>query len=116
MISTIPIKTKKEKCIGCNKCIRECPILGANISFVDENNENKVVVDKEKCISCGKCIKVCQHNVRYFEDDTERFFDDLNSGKSISIITAPAIRANFPDYKRLLGYLKHLNANVIYDV
>jgi Methyl-accepting chemotaxis protein len=116
MNSTSPIKTEKEKCTGCNKCIRECPILGANISFIDENNESKVVVHEEKCISCGKCIEVCQHNARYFEDDTYRFFHDLNSGKDISIVTAPAIRANFSDYKRLLGYLKHLGVNVIYDV
>jgi len=116
MNSISPIKTRREKCIGCNKCIRQCPIFGANISFLDENNKNKVVVDEEKCIGCGKCIEVCQHNARYFEDDTERFFDDLNSGKSISIIAAPAIRANFPDYKRLLGYLKHLGVKVIYDV
>ena len=26
------IITIKEKCIGCNKCIRVCPIHGANIS------------------------------------------------------------------------------------
>lgn len=116
MSSISPIRTKKEKCTGCNKCIRECPILGANISFIDENNESKVVVDEEKCISCGKCIEVCQHKARYFEDDTERFFADLNNGKPISVIVAPAIRANFWDYKRILGYLKNLKVNVIYDV
>lgn len=116
MSSISPIKTEKEKCTGCNKCIRECPILGANISFVDENNESKVVVDEEKCISCGRCIEVCQHKARYFEDDTIRFFNDLNAGKPISVITAPSIRANFLDYKKILGYLKHLGVNVIYDV
>lgn len=116
MSSISPIKTEKEKCTGCNKCIRECPILGANISFVDENNESKVVVDEEKCISCGRCIEVCQHKARYFEDDTIRFFNDLNAGKPISIITAPSIRANFLDYKKILGYLKHLGVNVVYDV
>ncbi|WML34522.1 4Fe-4S binding protein [Clostridium sp. OS1-26] len=31
MNSVSPIKTVKEKCTGCNKCIRACPILGANI-------------------------------------------------------------------------------------
>ncbi|WML34521.1 [Fe-Fe] hydrogenase large subunit C-terminal domain-containing protein [Clostridium sp. OS1-26] len=81
-----------------------------------ENKENRVVIDEERCIGCGKCIEVCQHDARYFEDDTERFFKDLASGKSISIIAAPAIRANFSDYKRLFGYLKHLGAKVIYDV
>lgn len=116
MISKSPIKNIKENCTGCNKCIRECPIFGANISFVNENNENRVVIDNEKCISCGKCIEVCEHNARYFEDDTERFFQDLKAGKSITIIAAPAIRVNFPNFKRLFGYLKHLGAKIIYDV
>ncbi|MBI6871816.1 [Fe-Fe] hydrogenase large subunit C-terminal domain-containing protein [Clostridium aciditolerans] len=116
MNSVSPIKTVKEKCTGCNKCIRECPILGVNICFLGENKENKVVIDGERCIGCGKCIEVCQHGARYFEDDTERFFKDLANGKAISIIAAPAIRANFSDYKRLFGYLKHLGAKIIYDV
>lgn len=116
MNSVSPIKTIKEKCTGCNKCIRECPILGANICFLGENKENRVVIDGERCIGCGKCIEVCQHGARYFEDDTERFFKDLAGGKAISIVAAPAIRANFFDYKRLFGYLKHLGAKIIYDV
>lgn len=111
-----PIRTIREKCTGCNKCIRECPIFGANISFLDENMKTKVVVDKEKCISCGKCIGVCKHNARYFEDDTERFFGDLANGKAITIIATPAIRVNFPNYKRFFGYLKHLGAKIMYDV
>ena len=61
-------------------------------------------------------LEVCTHNARYFDDDTKRFFKDLKNRKSINIIAAPAIRVNFPNYKKLFGYLKHLGANIIYDV
>ncbi|MFD3157723.1 [Fe-Fe] hydrogenase large subunit C-terminal domain-containing protein [Haloimpatiens sp. FM7330] len=116
MISKSFIKTIEEKCTGCNKCIRECPVFGANVSYIDKNNNKKVLINEDRCIECGKCIKICEHGARDFEDDTERFFEDLKKGKSISIIAAPSIRVNFPQYKRLFGYLKHLGANIIYDV
>ena len=116
MSSKTPIKTIEKKCTGCNKCIRECPVFEANVSFLDENKNNKVVINPEKCISCGRCIEVCEHEARCFEDDTAKFFQDLKSGKSISIIAAPSIIVNFPQYKKIFGYLKSLGANVIYDV
>ena len=57
MTNKSPIKNIRENCTGCNKCIRECPIFGATFSFLNENKQNKVVVDNEKCISCGRCIR-----------------------------------------------------------
>lgn len=109
------IFTIKENCVGCNQCIRSCPIIDANIAYVSSDG-NKVRVNAEKCIHCGKCIDVCEHKARDFVDDTERFFDDLKKGKSISILAAPAIRVNFKKYKKLFGYLKSLGAKVFYDV
>lgn len=110
-----PIITLKEKCTGCNKCIRVCPILGANISII-ENKESKVYIDEERCISCGKCIEVCEHGARDFNDSTIDFFEDLKQGKKITVIAAPAIKVNIKDYKRLFGYLKSLGVSIIYDV
>ncbi len=110
-----PIITLKEKCTGCNKCIRVCPIAGANISVI-ENKENKVHIDEERCISCGKCIEVCEHKARDFNDSTIEFFEDLKRGKKIAVIAAPAITVNIKDYKRLFGYLKSLGVSIIYDV
>jgi Na+-translocating ferredoxin:NAD+ oxidoreductase RNF subunit RnfB len=105
----------EEKCQGCNKCIRNCPVIGANIAYM-VGDESKVKVNEEKCIRCGKCIEVCDHNARSYMDSTERFFRDLGAGKSISIIAAPSAAVNFKEYKRLFGYLKSLGVNVIYDV
>jgi iron only hydrogenase large subunit-like protein len=106
---------EEEKCVGCNKCIRNCPVFGANVAYILEG-KNKVKIDIEKCIHCGECIKVCDHDARKYNDDTQVFFEDLKNGKEISLIAAPAIRANFENYKKLFGYFKSLGVKVIYDV
>lgn len=101
-----------DNCIGCNKCIRSCPTLMANIS---ENG--KINIDNDMCIECGACFDNCQHNARDYEDDTEKFLADLKAGKRYSIIVAPAFIANYPnDYKKIFGYLKSLGVEHIYSV
>ncbi len=106
--------TREELCAGCNKCIAKCPTK-ANIAY-QVAGENKVKVDQKRCIHCGECLEVCDHEARDFADDTQLFFEDLKRGTSISLIAAPAIRFNFTNYKRLLGYLKSLGVRLIYDV
>ncbi|TGE31661.1 EAL domain-containing protein [Desulfosporosinus sp. Sb-LF] len=106
--------TNKKLCVGCNKCIAKCPVK-ANVAFLYKG-ENRVKIDHLKCIHCGACIDVCDHNARDFTDDTERFFANLTRGIGISVIAAPSIRFNFPNYKRLFGYLKSLGVTLIYDV
>jgi len=109
------ILTDENKCEGCNKCIRHCPV-NANIAYLDKENKVKVKVNNEWCIHCGKCIEVCDHQAREFVDDTERFFSDLVNGAKITIIAAPAVRSNFSNYKKMFSYLKSLGVNAIFDV
>ena len=109
------IGLREENCVGCNKCIRVCPVLTANKAYM-KDGVVKVHVNQEDCIRCGRCLDACDHSARYYTDDTERFFDDLNKGKKISIITAPALKVNIPEYKRLFSYLKIAGAQMIYDV
>ncbi len=109
------VYTVGEKCVGCNKCIRVCPVDGANISRV-ENGENRVTVDQAKCIRCGACLAACTHGARQYRDDAEKFFSDLARGEKISVVAAPASRVNFPNYENLLGYLKSIGVNLVYDV
>lgn len=109
------IETFEEKCTGCNKCIRSCPIEGANLSIM-ENGRNIVEINEGRCISCGKCIEVCDHGARDFNDDTLELFAALKSKKKITLVVAPAIRVNIPNYKRLFGYFKSIGVSVIYDV
>ena len=101
-----------EKCISCNKCIRSCPVLTANMS-----RGSSIDVSDEACIKCGACFKACQHSARDYEDDTEQFLADLKAGRRISILVAPAFVANYPDdYKKIYGYLKSLGVVDIYSV
>ena len=110
------IKSKNELCTGCNRCVRECPMETVNITYQDEAGNIKVKIDHDKCIGCGRCVSACKHEARYYADDIERFFDDLSKGVPISLIAAPSIRTNIPEYKKLFTYLKRLGINKIYDV
>ena len=101
-----------ENCISCNKCIRSCPVLTANVS-----RGSSIDVNDEACIKCGACFKACQHSARDYEDDTEQFLADLKAGKKISILVAPAFVANYPnDYKQIYGYLKALGVVDIFNI
>ena len=105
-----------DNCIGCNKCIRECSCMGACISS-EENGKSKIVVDPDRCIACGACMDACEHNAREFNDDTERFFADLQRGEKISILLAPAFKANYiNEYESVLGGLKQCGVNRIISI
>lgn len=105
-----------EKCVGCHKCISVCPVLTANHA-VEENGQNKIMVDGKQCIACGACFDACAHQARSYRDDTERFFEDLKNGEKISLLLAPAFLANYPkEYAAVLGGLKKLGVNRIISI
>ncbi len=105
-----------ENCIGCNKCIKVCSAIGACVSR-EEEGRARIVVDGNKCVACGSCIDVCVHGAREFLDDTERFIKDLLNGEEISLLLAPAFKANYPDeYESVLGGLKQLGVKRIISV
>ena len=109
------ITSDKTKCVGCNRCIRVCPIEGANNVFM-EDGQIKVSVNHDKCIACASCIEACRHEVRDYEDDTENFINDLKRGESISLFAAPANRINGENGGRLLAWLRKIGVKKIYDV
>jgi len=110
------IITDLDKCVGCNRCVRSCPISEANITTEDSDGKILVEIDNNKCIACGSCIDACHHGSRIYEDDTARFFDDLKRGVAISMFAAPAAKSNFDDFGRLLSWLRNQGVRKIYDV
>ena len=101
-------------CVGCNLCILSCPCSEANVAHIAEGSKS-VRVDDAKCITCGECLRTCTHEARDYTDDTDLFHDDISAWDGVSLIVAPAIRSNVPDWPKLLGCLKALGVKIIYD-
>lgn len=106
-----------DKCVGCNACVRACPVGDANIARMDENGKLKITIDDEKCIKCGACIRACSHGARSYVDDTDQFLEDLNRGQEIALIAAPSIKIAFDgNWRHALQWLHDHGAKKIYDV
>jgi len=86
----------------------------ANITY-EQDKQLKVKVNSERCIACGACIWTCRHDVRAYEDDTERFLNDLRNGVPISMFAAPAFRVGTIDGSQILMWLRKLGVRKIYD-
>ncbi|SHE96587.1 [Fe-Fe] hydrogenase large subunit C-terminal domain-containing protein [Caloramator proteoclasticus] len=60
-----------EKCIGCTKCMMNCPVEAIRVKG------GKAVIYNEKCIDCGECIKVCPYgahiSIKNSLDDIQRY-------------------------------------------
>jgi methyl-accepting chemotaxis protein/ferredoxin len=92
--------------------------MGACVSGEpDANGVSQIHVDPTKCIACGACFDACEHDAREYNDDTERFFEDLKKGEKISILIAPAFLADYPrEYESALGGLKKMGVNRMISV
>lgn len=106
-----------DKCVGCNACVRTCPVDEANIARTDENGRLIIGIDENKCIKCGACIRACSHHARTFGDDIDEFFKDLKSGREIVLVAAPSIKIGFDgNWRHALQWLRNQGIKKIYDV
>ncbi len=114
-MSVICVET--EKCVGCNACVRACPVEDANIARMNDDGRLIITIDDDRCIKCGACIAACSHGARGFNDDIDRFLKDLKSGQEIAIIAAPAIKIAFDgNWRHALQWLRNQGVKAIYDV
>ncbi|MCI8564449.1 MAG: 4Fe-4S binding protein [Lachnospiraceae bacterium] len=110
------IGLKEEKCVGCNACVKVCPAGDANIAHTDAEGNLRIQIDNGKCIKCGACIKACSHDARYFEDDIDQFLKDLQEGKEVAVLAAPAIKIAFDgNWRHVLQWLRNKGVKAIYD-
>jgi signal transduction histidine kinase/CheY-like chemotaxis protein/NAD-dependent dihydropyrimidine dehydrogenase PreA subunit len=88
------VAVKEDNCVGCGRCVRECPVANANVTYLDEAENIKVKVDHEQCIACGLCIRACKHGARYYEDDEKldpSLFPHAVQGTPIERTAMPAV-------------------------
>ncbi len=104
-----------DNCIGCNYCISQCSIMGANISAT-RKGKKIIAIDSDKCNHCGKCIALCIHNARDYLDDIDVFFEDLKNGEKISLVIDPSFYYTFGDLSgKITQYFRSLGIEKVYD-
>lgn len=100
----------EEHCIGCNSCIRVCPIPTANRA-----EENAVHVNSKECIRCGECVKVCKYGARDYTDELDDLLALMQTGR-VSLVVDPAIKTAFDgSWRHVLQWLKDNGVNEVYD-
>ncbi len=105
-----------DNCIGCNKCIKGCPVIGSNIAEVTDKGA-RIVVDGEKCIHCGKCIKNCEHGARHYRDDMFDLTEALRKGEDIDLLIAPSFFFNYEtNAHNIIGFLRTMGFSHIYNI
>lgn len=65
------MRIDQEKCVGCGKCIRYCP-MGAIQLFEEEwdTKKRRAYINEDECVECGVCIRaqVCKPQAIYFPE------------------------------------------------
>lgn len=104
-----------ENCIGCGRCMLDCPASDTNIS-VYRNGRRMLEVNPVNCISCGGCVNLCSHGAREYIDDTDDFLAALEAGEKVSVIVSTGFYITYGKRAyEILGHLRSLGVSNIYD-
>ena len=105
------IIVNSEKCIGCNSCIRVCPIATAN-----RYEDNIIHVNSKECIRCGECVKVCKYGARDYSDELEELLSLMKNHRRVSLVVDPSIKTAFDgSWRHVLQWLKDNGVHEVYD-
>lgn len=76
------VQEDKEKCIGCTRCIRVCPVSAIRL------RDGKVELYQHKCISCGQCIKICPVGaIKSVYDDFDELLHDSRFKYRVALLS-----------------------------
>ena len=73
-----------ERCTGCSKCIKVCPMDA--ISLVDspiEGNKRMAVVNNDMCIGCAVCDRSCQFDALHMVHRESRVFTPVHLNQKL---------------------------------
>jgi pyruvate formate lyase activating enzyme len=62
-IGKIQVVWDSSKCIGCKKCVKDCP------EGAIAEDKNDIIIDSEKCQGCQECVKGCPAHCFHVEGE-----------------------------------------------
>ena len=71
-------KVSFEKCIGCGKCAKVCPILAIAVKE-DKEGKRRAVINTEICLGCGVCARNCPAGAIELEKRPVQIITPVNS-------------------------------------
>jgi len=57
------IKIDQEKCVGCRRCVKVCPV---NLWYIEKGKAKIRDSYKELCLECASCWQVCDYGAVEF--------------------------------------------------
>lgn len=103
------IRIDEEKCIGCVRCMRDCPTKAIRV------RSGKAKIIKERCIDCGECLRVCPYNAVIPITTSS---SDLNRFKYKIALPSPVLYSQFGQHvmpNEILAALKEIGFDYVYD-
>lgn len=131
--SSTSIVRDPTKCILCTRCIEACED-GQTIGVIGKENRgfDTIVVppygkdmNETVCVNCGQCVQVCPVGALTIKDDTDKIYENLDSGKILVAQVAPSVRTTIaealgeapgtPSAGRLVTAMKLLGFHYVFD-
>ena len=69
----------EEKCVGCGKCEKVCPVLAMKLEKKGEEGRRRAVFDSEICLGCGVCARNCAVGAIQMERRPVQIITPVNS-------------------------------------
>lgn len=132
-VSSSSIVRNGSKCIACGRCEYACNEVqtvyaiskvnrGFEVNYVPAYNRP---LGESVCVNCGQCVQVCPTGALTVRDETELFWDAVDTEKIIVAQVAPSVRINLAESLgeepgtlstgRLVTALKRMGFHIVFD-